>query len=254
MRQLMAREECFNSQPQEQKPNEKPKQKMKLISYFRNFSKFQLLTLFSAFLLLLVLAVEPSNGQIGEQIGDLAKKLLPEWMTTNLANLMGPTQPPEKRVLFKLHGPGFHIRKVPVRGLVSRPSKLYIKYALPQQQQGGGYYKMYRPPMNYINHPYQFEKVVVKPQMEYIFEKPSVPIAYQHPAPYPYYPPSSPPTFESGPIHTIPAPNLGGLAPQGTHTNEQIFQSSNEQIFQNQPIYYPQVQLQQPEAQVRRMP
>lgn len=221
-----------------------------------NLLSLQVLTLFPIAVIFLALATDNSSAQqpITEQIGDFAKKILPEWMTNNIANLMSPTQPPEKRILFKLNGPGFHIRKVPTRGLVSRPSKVYIKYAVPQN----GYYKMYRPPLNYINHPYQFEKIAYKPQMEYVFEKPSIPIAYQQPAPYPYYPPppQETPTYESGPIHTIPAPNLGGLAPQGTNTHEQI--------YENQPIYYPQVQLQvqqqqvhqhqqqQPEAQVRR--
>lgn len=224
---------------------------MKLICHFRynypkplSIIKFQVLTLFPVaaglFFFVLAVTIDSSNGQaIGEQIGDLAKKILPEWMTNNIANLIGPTQPPEKRILYKLHGPGFHIRKVPTRGLVSRPSKVYIKYALPQN----GFYKMYRPPMNFINHPYQFEKVAVKPQLEYVYEKPSVPIAYQQPAPYPYYPPPPATAFESGPIHTIPAPNLGGLAPQATVTNEQF--------YENQPIYYPQIQVQQQETQVR---
>lgn len=191
-------------------------------------------------ILVILITIDASQGQLTEQIGDLAKKILPEWMTNNLASLMGPTQPPEKRILFKLTGPGFHIRKVPTRGLVGRPSKVYIKYALPSSN---SYIKMYRPSaMNYINHPYQFEKVSARPQMEYVFEKPSVPIAYQHPAPYPYYPPPSAPSYDSGPIHTIPAPNLGGLAPQGSNTNEQIFES-------NQPIYYPQIQVPEIQAQ-----
>lgn len=195
---------------------------------------FQVLTLFQVTVLFLGLTIHSSNGQIGE----LAKKLLPEWMTENLANLISPTAPPEKRILFKLNGNnGFYIRKVPTRGLVARPSKYYIKYAHPQSQ----HYKMFRPPPgNYIGHPYQFEKITVKPQFDYLFEKPSIPLAYQDPAPYPYYPPQqTAPAFESGPIHTIPAPNLGGLAPQGTNTHEQI--------YENQPIYYPQVQ---PQAQV----
>lgn len=166
--------------------------------------------------------------------------MLPEWMTNNLATLFGPTQPPEKRILFKLHGPGFHIRKVPARGVASptraSPSKVYIKYALPQN----AYYKMYRPSLNYISHPYQFEKITAKPHMEYVFEKPSIPIAYQQPAPYPYYPPPPTPTFESGPIHTIPAPNLGGPGAQ----------ASEQQIYENQPIYYPQIQVPQAAAQV----
>lgn len=144
---------------------------------------FQVLTLFQVTVLFLGLTIHSTNGQIGE----LAKKLLPEWMTENLANLISPTAPPEKRILFKLNGNnGFYIRKVPTRGLVARPSKYYIKYAHPQSQ----HYKMFRPPPgNYIGHPYQFEKITVKPQFDYLFEKPSIPLAYQDPAPYPYYPP-----------------------------------------------------------------
>lgn len=208
---------------------------------FLGYTAFQVLTLLSiAVVVFLALATDGTNAQIGEQIGDLAKKFLPEWMTNNLASLMGPTQPPEKRLLLKLNGAGgFYIRKVPRGGLVPRPSKVYVKYAAPP---GQNYLNMYRPPLNYINHPYQFERIVAKPHMEYIFEKPSIPIAYQPPAPHPYYPPPPTPTFESGPIHTIPAPNLGGLA-QGSH--------ANEQVYENQPIYYPHVQVQQHEPQVR---
>lgn len=168
-------------------------------------------------------------------------------MTKDLANLIAPpTMPPEKRILFKLNGPGFFVRKVPTRGPIGRPSKVYIRYALPQQ---GHPYKMFRAPGNYIGHPYQFEKITTRPEFEYVFEKPSIPIAtttyhIPQPAPPPYYPPpQAPPQFESGPIHTIPAPNLSGLAPQGS--------STHEQIFDNQPIYYPRIQQQSlPEAQV----
>lgn len=197
--------------------------------------------------------IDRSSGQIGDisSIGDFAKKLLPDWMTKDLSNLISPSPPPEKRLLFKLNGPGFFIRKVPTRGLVSRPSKVYVKYAVPPYAN----YKYQRNPAKfYFNaHPYQFEKVAVKPQLEYVFEKPSIPIAY-NPAPIPYYPPPQPqpeleqlrhnivPTFDSGPIHTIPAPNL---APEGS--------INHEQIYENQPIYYPQHQLppqQQPQALV----
>lgn len=215
---------------------------------------FQILKLFHIFVIFAALAITGSSGQIGDisSIGNFAKKLLPEWMTKDLSNLISPTPPTEKRVLFKLNGPGFFIRKVPSRGLVPRPSKIFVKYAMPPPQQYANYKLQRSPGKYYFNHPYQFEQVALKPQLEYVFEKPAIPIAY-NPAPIPYYPPPQHqqelhqeqlrnnfiPQFDSGPIHTIPAPNL---APQGS--------IQHEQIYENQPIYYPQHQLPQPEAQV----
>lgn len=166
-------------------------------------------------------------------IGDFAKNLLalPEWMTKELKMLAspGPSPPPEKRILFKLNGPGFYIRKMPTMSphrYVARPSKVVIKYA-PHYKMSRPYYKY---PASYhqpSHHPYKFESVspAYPPQLAYVYEKPVMSVDYGQ-----FHANS----VNGGPIQTIPAPNLGPND-AGSHVQSVQLQS----VYDNpQPIIY----------------